>query len=605
MLTEQTIDPNAKRPPFILWRPFVYAWQWLVPPTQAHRDRQSKTSRIIGISLVIVSTIAIIAGAWHYAKPIKDSYDDWHADKLVKEARLMLEGGQAMNALQNAQKAYQIAPEHIEAIRLNAEIFTAARMDQALYFIEKLEKAGAATDEDFQLKVRAFQSLNRPKEASDLLEKLINRNGTSAELSRLASNMWGTQEQNTHLLPALKQYAKDHPEDRDGLLRLAQAQYASGMPSEHGAGSSSLWEIAGGDDATALRAIEFLNQPDVLPTDEARRIIPLLSNHPKATTTHYVQALRRRVQLDPMRKTQVILEGAQHLQGVSKEDFSPFIRWLVEEREFAQVVTLLTPDTAKEYLPTLQNYLTALTMLGRFDTLAQLVNDPQVQAKLSSGTKSFYKMHLAFVTRKPIAELRKAMKDAISAAEIEGSGELLLAIGKYGEARQQTDLAEQAYRTAAQSKRSRVMLPGVDGLVRACELNGNTEGLMQAIEEALKVMPENQGYQERNIYVSLLTGREIEVSLDRTLDLLKNRADDPQRNLYAALAYYRLSDMKQAVTHIQKADFSKLAPGQMAVFAGIIRGAGYNADAQKLVRRIATDAAMLPEERTFYDKANR
>ena len=82
-------------------------------------------------------------------------------------------------------------------------------------------------------------------------------------------------------------------------------------------------------------------------------------------------------------------------------------------------------------------------------------------------------------------------------------------------------------------------------------------------------------------------------------------ADDPQRNLYAALAYYRLSDMKQAVTHIQKADFSKLAPGQMAVFAGIIRGAGYNADAQKLVRRIATDAAMLPEERTFYDKANR
>ena len=605
MLTKQTIDPNAKAPHFILWRPFIFAWQWLVPPTQAHRDRQSKTARTVGISLVIVTTISIITAAWHYAKPLKDHYDDWKADSLVKEARLMLEGGQAMNALQNAQKAYQIAPEHIGAIRLNAEIFTAARMDQALYFIEKLEKAGEATDEDLQLKVRAFQNLNRPKEASDLLEQLIKRSGTSESLSRLAAGMWVDQDQNYNLLPALKQFTKDHPDDRDGLLRLAQAQYSSNIPGERSAGSASLWEIAGGKDAPALRAIEFLNQPEILPTDETRRIIPLLTSHPKATAAHYVQSLRRRVQLDPRRITQVILEGSEHLRDAKKEDLSPFIRWLVEERQFGQVVSMLTPDQAKEYLPILQNYLTSLTMLGRFDELEKLIKAPEVQAKLSSGTKAFYNMHLAFVTRKPVEDMRKAMKTAITAAEIEGSGELLLAIGKYAESRHQSDLAEQAYRTATQSRRTRVMLPGVEGLVRACEMSGNTEGLMQATIDALKVMPENQGYQERNIYASLLTGREIELSLNRTLTLLEARQDDPQRNLYAALAYYRLSDMKEAVKYVQKADFSKLNPGQMAVFSGIVRAAGYNADAQKLVRRIAADAAMLPEERAFYDRANR
>ena len=57
MLTSQNPDPNARRT-FILFRPFIAVWHWLFPPTLAHRDRQSNTSRIIAAVAIVVVCVA-------------------------------------------------------------------------------------------------------------------------------------------------------------------------------------------------------------------------------------------------------------------------------------------------------------------------------------------------------------------------------------------------------------------------------------------------------------------------------------------------------------------------------------------------------------------
>ncbi|MDP1590843.1 MAG: hypothetical protein Q8M07_24020, partial [Prosthecobacter sp.] len=155
MLWNQNIDPtkDPAKKPFLLWRPFIAAWQWLVPPTVAHRDRQSPLARWIATFIILsICTTLIILGIV-YARPIKDSIKNMRAERMVKEARRMAENGQMINAVMQAQEAYQKAPESLDAIRLNFEYFTLMKRDTALYFYDKLKERDALTSADKQLHV--------------------------------------------------------------------------------------------------------------------------------------------------------------------------------------------------------------------------------------------------------------------------------------------------------------------------------------------------------------------------------------------------------------------------------------------------------------------
>ena len=156
MLWNQNIDPtkDPTKKPFLLWRPFIAAWEWLVPPTVAHRDRQSPLARwIAGFVIVGICTTLLVLGIV-YARPLKDSFKNMRAESMVKEARQMAENGQVVNAVMKAQEAYSKAPESEEAIRLLFEYFTLMKRYTALYFYDKLKDRDLLTPGDEQLHVR-------------------------------------------------------------------------------------------------------------------------------------------------------------------------------------------------------------------------------------------------------------------------------------------------------------------------------------------------------------------------------------------------------------------------------------------------------------------
>lgn len=609
MLTNQTIDPNnlgEQKPPFILFRPFVTVWHWMVPPTQAHRDRQSKTARWAARIGVTTFCLGLMGVAAYYARPLKNSYDDWKADRLVKESRQMAEDGQIVNAVFKAQEAYKIAPDNVNALRLNTEFLTAMKRPEALFFLDKLEEKGATELKDMQTRVKALINLNRGKEASTLMEEVLKKAPSDPLSMKLAEEVWTTNKKNSILLKTLKSYGDEHPDDAAHALRLAKVQIDSGDSTEKADGMRRAWKVAEKDDATGLQAIEYLNGFETLPPDETSKLIQRLRNHPKATGWHYVAALNRQLALNPAQRPALIQEAIESAWGKDRDALVPMVRWLVEQQEFLQVLALVTEDQAKEYQPLLENYLTALTMLQRFDDLERLVKDPKVDKILNQSVSAFYRAHLAFVLRKPTEEIRGALTLAKNAADTERRGELCMKIGEYAEARGFADIAQDAYKSAALNPRTERQ--GYQGLLRATEANENTEGLLTAATEASRRWPDDPVYVERFLYANLITGRQIELTLTEVVKMLDERPGDTFRRLMAALAHWRIGDFKTATSYIQQLDIQQLSAGQRAVLAIIARDSTTDNGteiARQVAQSIEAQARMLPEERTFLAKATR
>jgi tetratricopeptide (TPR) repeat protein len=608
VLTNQTIDPNqtGQSKPFILFRPFVMVWHWLVPPTQAHKDRQSPAARWaawIGVTTFCAGSMGL---AIYFARPMHDRYQDWQAEKMVKESRQMAEDGQIVSAVLKAQEAVKIAPENINAIRLNTEFLTSMRRPEALYFLDKLDRSGNTELADKQTRVKALMNLNREKEAASLLEEVLAEDPSNPLTMKLAEIVWGSSQKNSVLLKTLKSYAEKQPEDAAHSLRLAKVQAESTDAAERGEGMRRAWEVAGREDALGLQALEFLNSFEYLPPDESKRLIEKLRSHPKATGWHIAAALTRQLRLDPARKTNLVQEAVQMAQGKSREDLVPIIRWLVEQQQGLQVLALVSEQEAIAYQPLLENYLTALTMLQRFDDLERMVKDPKIDAILNQSVSAFYRAHLAFVMRKPPEEVRSALILAKNAADLERRGELCIKIAEYAEARGHADIAEDAYQSAALNPRTDRL--GYQGLIRATEANENTEGLLAAATEAVRRWPDDPVYAERFLYANLLTGRQMELTLNESLKLLDVRPEDPFRRLLTALAYWRLMDFKAATPHLQNMDISRLSAGQKAMFAAIARDSVTDNAAQAardVINSIEGQSRMLPEERAGLARATR
>ncbi len=610
MLWNQNIDPNKdpSQKPFILWRPFVMAWEWLVPPTVAHRDRQSPLSRWIA-SFVIVSicTTLIILGVI-YARPLKNSYKAMRADSMVKEARRLAENGQVVNAVMKAQEAYLKAPESVEAIRLNFEYFTLMKRDTALFFYDKLKELEALTPTDEQLHVRALMNLGKPKEASVALEQLMRVEQPSEALMKLAEEVWGQREQNKPLLNVLRAFHANNPDDKESALRLAKVQISSGNPTEIGQGMELLWQLAGQDDALGLQTLEFINGlPSLTPADAAK-LIKRLKTHPKAGDWHYVAALKREVEQSPERKKEIVMDAVLKYRDKKRDELLPVVRWLVEQGEFLQVLDILPEEDAKTHQGLLENYLNALTVLQRHDDMERLVNDAKVATILDPTTVAMFRAHLAYVLKKPAEELRSKLIAAKESAQLNGRYPVLLRIAQYAEDRSHYDIAEDAYRLTIKAAQRASAAPRIErdahaGLIKSCEANHNTEALLQATQKAVERWPDDTTFIERYLYVSLLTGRNMELSLSQAQKLLQIQPKDNLRKLTVALAHWRLQDKQRAVQYLNYIDLNPLTEGQRAVFAAIANGGGFHDEAVGVIKAINPKAGMLPEERRCFERA--
>lgn len=611
MLFSQKFDvPPGGQPSRLqaILRPVIALWHWLVPPTQAHRDRQSKTARITAISVLILSCLGLILLGFTYARPLYDIYQNWQAERLYQEALAETNDQNYQQAWWKIQRAVQIAPNNVNAIRLAAEYLTGLKRPEALHFLDQLDKQGATTDQDRVARIRALMSLNRPKDASILLEEMLSKQGADEKLMYLAENLWSKSQRNEILIKAMKAYAEKKPGNLEHSLRLAGVQISSERAVDVSEGLRRAWQIADKDDDLGLAALVLIDSVADLAPDEARQLITRFRSHPKATGVHLVKALRRQIKLEPMRREQLIAEAMEAAREKNREDKAALVRWLLEppQNEYHKVLALVSEDEALAYQPLLENYLNALTMLRRFNDVERLLSDERTSKILSQTVLTFFRAHLAYVTTKSTEETRAALITAKNASDREHRADLLSQIAKYAEERGHADIAEEAFRSM--SRISEHERAGFDGLIRSTRANGNSEGLLTASGEAIRRWPDDNKYIEEYLYACLLTGHEIELSLVRAQKLYEAQPQDAQRRLFMAMSAWRIKDMNGAIQLLSKINPEDpgLTPGQRAVIAAIAREipASNAVDAARgVLRSIDPKARMMPEEKMCFIRA--
>lgn len=618
MLTNQEIDPTQQTTPE-RWnpvlRPFVRLWFWLFPPSVAAKDRQSNFARYMAMALIVSLSVSLLIFGILYAKPIQDSWQSSQAETMVREARDLMQNGQYVNAVYKAQEAYTKAPHNAEAVRINAEFLTLLGKEHAIFFQDKLKEMGVETLEDKMLRVKILKKLHRDKEAVAELEKLLRTEPNSVPLAKLAEEILGKGPRHGALLGIMKDLAAKNANDDESVLRLAKVQLESGLPSEVSAAVDAAWKIAQKDDPMGLRALEFLNSVPSLPTAMQRDFIHRMKTHPRSKEPHYVAALRREAALFPERKKNIIDAGAEWFKDKKRDQLYPFIRWLVEEKQFLQVLTMLPESEAKTHQGLLENYLNALTVVAmddprRFAQIEAIIEDPEVAKILDATTHAMFRAHLAFVENKPAEELRARLITAKGLAEQSSRYDSLQSIARYAEARGQFDIAEEAFRltiraarAAANANSGRIELDSYTGLINASRKNGNSQSYLAACRDAAQRFPENSFFLDQQLYASILAGEDIELSLNKSIKLLQNQPKDDHRRLMVSLAHYRLQNQQTAVSYLQLMDLNNLTEGQRAVFAAIAAAGGYKQQAMEVVRDISPKAVMFPEERVCYQRA--
>jgi hypothetical protein len=499
-----------------------------------------------------------------------------------------------------AQEAIGIAPDHTEAVRLNAELLTLMKRNESVFFWNKLEKLGQSTIADERGKVRALLRLTREKEASQLLEKLLKENPADKNIITLSEEVWGKSQSNDKARGAMELYTQSHQSDTESRLNLYTLQIKSKIPSEVAKATEGLWQLGAKDDDFAVPALlklaDFSTEaPGSLSLDDKNKLATLLEKHAKATEESRSVALGLRIALDPSRREQLIDHEITRCSTLPREELYPLIRWLTISKDYTRVISFLKPKLKeiKSYQPLMLNYLTSLSALARWDDVEALVNDKDVL--ISVANRSFYQAHLASIQGKSIDEVKRLLMIVKESAN--GDAELLMNLGAYCETpgRNLLEIAEESYKACTfVPRKDRQAFPG---WIRVAKARGNTIGLQQAATEANRRYPDDQNYIENVLYAKLLMGTDIENSLARAVRLLTSSPQDSVRKLIVALGYWRLYDDVSAIASCQEIDLNNTSVGQQVVFAAIADQAGFKPEAKRVLGSIPANAVMLPEER--------
>jgi tetratricopeptide (TPR) repeat protein len=627
MLSNQTIDPNdpnAQR--FVLFRWVVQVWQWIVPPSVAHADRESDAKRILRASMLVSLFLTLIVVVVILVKPAGESIKAYQANSLLRDAQRAIDNKDLPTAVAYAQKAFVKSPEHEASVRMNAELLTKAGRAEALHYWKKLEDQGTASIGDRIGRVRALLSIGQAKDARVLWERLVKENPENKELLEMAAQMWGSQHTTGIAMDALKKVTSADANDRDNAFRLATLQLKTAKPEEVRPGWARLWDLCKGQDNVALQAMRLLHATDKetdigitkLDVQQRVQLANQLDAHPDADGTDHTAALGLRLQMAPREKDSLIAACIEHFfKGKPPADLDPMVRWLVHNGEplhAINIVDLNQVKNRKDCQNLILNYLTALTRLQRLADLEAVINDKEL--KMSSAVRTYHQAVLAMLKGASLDTLKEKFRIAIRYAAEEGQWMLLLSLGNFCLDWKIYDVGIDAFIAVAGTGNPKLAPIAYEGWMRCARTIGDTTALFNAARTANQFWPEDRNFQEQLLYMKLLLGAETEVSLSRAQALLHSNSDDAVRKIVAALGEYRLGDLASAVTTCQNIaldDLTKGHPEKIAIFAALYYDAGallvaagdghtFAARLEVILNCIPADCALLAEERTLLDR---
>ena len=138
----------------------------------------------IGVVLVVGAV-----GAFFGARPLWNYFEARKAVEIAGMVEEYLAAGDFQTAYREASRAYELAPEHPDVMRvLGKVLLRAGHSEQAIYFFKKLEEEGGDAVSDKVLLARALRLASRDGEANDLINEIRAEAPEDSELLALLAS---------------------------------------------------------------------------------------------------------------------------------------------------------------------------------------------------------------------------------------------------------------------------------------------------------------------------------------------------------------------------------------------------------------------------------
>lgn len=551
---------------------------------------------------VLLSIFSVVVLGWFIGPSAMRSIRQAAARHYSSTAAAHMDKEQWPEAVRDIAVARRWDPEAPEVLRVVADFLTKARGDvfSIHHILLRLLDAGHATIAD-RLRIAEFQltqgDVARARATLEALPPVERDKRKAQELLANILRVEGRVVESEQVLRRTLMAAIDDPLAR---MRLAFLDYQTPFPEVRARARDRLWEIAAGNDEAALQTIQFLSDESALTARQADQLLQLIEKHPTPRPSVRYHVLSALIRLRPgTRATILAAEVAEYDSETNKEP-SALLQWLVDEREYEQVLQLLPEDLSKS-ATLLDFHLKALGGSGKWSAVEEFLAE---QKELSAPAEviSLWRARAAHNLHHDPVRTRQYLLSAFEAAGQGQKGEITMEAARFAEECGLWSVAAICYKGIARAHPT-AQIKMLEKVHEMALRDRDTDSVLQSARLLAEQSPANKTFANRLVYFQLITGEDMEIAISRIQQGAPSTSEMPAETLVQALAAYRLGDLPAMSAHLARlTETDALYPGQRAVLAGLLAIGGKAGPAYQMGEKIP-NGLLLPEELAFLKRA--
>lgn len=573
--------------------------------TRSTRSRSSKWATALFAAILALVIVGIFAGRL----AITAAKNAW-GRRLAADAQKLIDEEHWESAARVLKDAFAAAPEEPAVMRLSATFLDVTNGDPQMraHVLRQLVASGKATPGDridYGDALLAVGDISGARKAYDQLPEAEKTKRKGMELRAKILEEQGDTAEGAALL---RRALESEPSDPECVLRLAMLDLSQPFDETRRTAHRTIWQLARGQDSTALQAIFFLASSKDLTAGEAEELRRVVAAHPKAKDPHRHAVLSAYMKLFPTSRQAILGEEIARCHGKPVDETVHLLRWLAAERQFDRVLAVVPKNLVARSADAFPVYAEALAALGRWEELRLMIQANPPPPVSAANAHAW--LALCYAKLEPnLTQARHHLSNAYRAASKSGDNAATLRGAKIAEDLGLWDFAAQGYEAVAENT-PRLRLNMLAKVYEMKALQKDGAGMIDVAERVVAIRPDSIMFRARLDYLRLLLGRGMEKACESALATqadggsVRTADMDSYLALVRALAAFRMKDLSRAREEVQgvsKPD--ALPPGMRAVMAGLSQMTGGDQTSAFNLAEAVPVSILLAEELAFLQKA--
>lgn len=559
------------------------------------------------VLVVLMAGLALItpfAGRKLYTR-----YHRYRAESIAAQATALLKEERWEAASELLKRDFKTYGKEPSILRALGTLFLDGYQDLPMGsgILRQLMATGAASPDDLRKLAHATLKLGDTPAARRLFDSLPAAERTNREGLELLSDIQQHSGQAAEAEQTLRRALTLDPEDPRSQFRLALLDEASAFEVSKAVAAQAVWNVARRNDSLGLEAISHLCTSPSLTAAQARELLRLVEENPRAGARDRYRVLSANLRLNPLDRDKVIAAEVAKNKGVPVEQLFDFLRWLGVEKQYERIIELVKVDAALRDPDVFLVCVDALSAAERWKELLEVMQRPKVP--VSNALGHFIMAECLAHLKNRVMEAAEHMEKVYASAQTSDQ-QTVYRTAELAEAQGLNGLAITGYGRVAEIRPDlRVGLLERTGELQQREKD--VTGLLATLKRLRDLRPSNHAYLDQLNYLRLVTGEEMELAWDSVASSAQSKGTEgdgstiPQP-LLRALAALRMGDTGRVAEEVKALNQARqhLTAGQRAVMAGMAAAAGDGVEAFRIAESIPR-VLLLPEEVAFLERAVR